>query len=614
LEWVNAAGTDTKTIIRRNVTTYPSLSSGIEIYNGTDTTYTDTTGGGSTQYYRAWIWGGDKISDNSTNATATVPPCPATSVSTTVLANNSFDITWTKGVGAITTVIVRKLGSFPTSVTDGTAIYNDTGTSKNSAWIEDNYFYALYSYANTTYSTQVNLTIGGLIANCYDEITNEPLEFDISIFNQDGTQLYESFNNTNPHILNVSQLPLGNQIRFVFTASQNYTDKTEVFTGYPLDENFTITYVVLQYIPRSKSSTNVTTTNTSSGTDYYPPFTIVDDVITILPDASPEFDEITVSYEFSEYASRSYYRDLNENSFYLLNAYLPPSDEKVLYTLQVVDQDTQPVEDAFIEIKRIVNESFVIISSVYTDSSGIADVFLITDTTYLFIISKDGYETINASWIPGEVTIKQFKLNIEIDEVDITTIGDVIKLVGTLYENNTLKVTFYDKLAETINTHFYIYEYYNDTYTYIGEYNGTTDNSFNFWKYNLNVSRSFVIVLYINHTTLGFVGDYRVIVTPLHTDRDQGSWFENLLQGEVGEFDYGYVITFLWYLPAIILILGFGAMNQPGFAVLSSGLYSIFLTWWLELSEQEIILTFAGIAIVIGFITIILKQGKKVVH
>jgi len=61
----------------------------------------------------------------------------------------------------------------------------------------------MWSHANGTYSDQENFSIGGMVTNCFDEVTNESLEFDIEIFNQDGSQTYESRNNTNPHVLNI---------------------------------------------------------------------------------------------------------------------------------------------------------------------------------------------------------------------------------------------------------------------------------------------------------------------------------------------------------------------------------------------------------------------------
>jgi len=245
-------------------------------------------------FYKAWSWTGDKHSDNNTTSNIVFNPCPPTNIDSAIQENFSLLVTWTKGTGADSTVVREKVDSYPTSVTDGDELYNYTGEQKNVAYVEGSYYYAMWSHANGTYSDQENFSIGGMVTNCFDEVTNESLEFDIEIFNQDGSQTYESRNNTNPHVLNISQLPLGDKIRFVFSASQNYSEKGETFTGYSAIENETITYVVFQTDPRGKSTTNVSTWD--GATPYYPPFTLEGDIITILPDASPVFDKIIVTY------------------------------------------------------------------------------------------------------------------------------------------------------------------------------------------------------------------------------------------------------------------------------------------------------------------------------
>ncbi|GAG36167.1 unnamed protein product, partial [marine sediment metagenome] len=242
------------------------------------------------------------------------------------------------------TVVRKKLGSYPSSVTDGTELYNDTGTQVN---VQDMvmYYYSLWSYANETYSSSVNITAGGLIINCYDEETNESLWFDISISNQDGSQTYESRNNSNGLMLNISQLPTGDDIKITVSAASNYSGKSEV-SSWNVDENYTITYIVLSQVPDSKSSTNVTCINVSNDAHSYPPFTLDGDLITILPDDADDFTKIFVNYTHEEYSSRLYYRDIDEASFGILNMYLPPTEDKQLYLLEVIDEASNTVSDA----------------------------------------------------------------------------------------------------------------------------------------------------------------------------------------------------------------------------------------------------------------------------
>lgn len=523
-------------------------------------------------------------------------------------------ISWNIGEGASSTVIVRKFGSYSTSVIDGTIIYNSSGSSNITEYQGDNYFYTLYSFANGIFSSGVNAEIGGLIVNCFNEETNEPIEFDIEVYNKDGSQYFKSTNNTNSYQINVSVLPIGNNIKIVVSESQNLSSKSETFTGYPLDENETITYVVLNQIPKSKSTTNVTCINENDGSKSFPPFTIEDDILSILPNDADVFTEIIVNYTHYEYASRTYYKDLSEGGLYFLNAYLPPSDDKQLYLLTVIDQYSEPVENAFITVKRAVEDDFVTISSLYTDSSGNTNIYLIPEREYIFVISKSGYVTVNSSWQPSDQIFTHiFRINIETSEPDMKSFGEIILLKGTLYENNSLMIYFYDRLDQTTNTHFIVYEFYNNTYYYQGEYNGSSDRELTIWINVDNASRTHVIVFYMNHSSLYFIKDYRTVITPYRSG-SSANWLENLISGKMGNFEMGYVVMFIWYIPAFILILGLGAIEQPGLGVLSSGLWSIFITWFIEMPNEAKILTFASISIIIGMIAIILSKGKKVIQ
>jgi len=537
-----------------------------------------------------------------------------TNVTSNILSNNTFDIIWYNGTNAKTTVVRRKLDSYPSSFTDGTQIYNGTGEKINIQDLGVNYYYSLWSY-NETYSSSVNLTVGGIVLYCFDEDTNETLEFDIFISNEDGSQTREHNNITNGYILNVSDLPLGDAVKFVVSASQNYSDQSEEFS-YGVDENSTITYIVLSYSPINKFSTNVTCIDETAGTKSYPSFTLVDDLVTILPDDADNFTKVFVNYTYYEYQSRTYYRTITTSSFYLLNAYLPPSNLANLYLLEVVDQYDLALEDAYIQVKNKVNNTYVVVSSLYTDANGQADLYLIENDNYIFVISKDGYVTENASWTPGDLIFTHtFKLRL-VSDVDMPPeFGEIISLRGVISDDDTLTVTFYDKDDAMLNSHFFVEEYYNHVFSYMGEYNGTTGSSFSFTVDIVNHSRMHVVRLYMNHSNLGETVNYSIYVMPVPEERDEGNWLERLIENSgAGEFEYGWVITFGWYLPCIILIAGFGSIHQPGIGILGAGMWSGWITFYLSMPNESDILVFSGIALIVAFIVIILKQGKKVVN
>ncbi|GAH95247.1 unnamed protein product, partial [marine sediment metagenome] len=78
----------------------------------------------------------------------TTKPNPPTNLSCSVISQTQINLTWSKGSGAEKTLIRRKVGSYPTSVTDGDQVYFDTGTSYNDTTCScgTNYFYRAWSY------------------------------------------------------------------------------------------------------------------------------------------------------------------------------------------------------------------------------------------------------------------------------------------------------------------------------------------------------------------------------------------------------------------------------------------------------------------------------------
>ncbi|GAH40406.1 unnamed protein product, partial [marine sediment metagenome] len=252
----------TKTIVVRNAANVPTSSTdGTVVYNDTGTSFSDTAAAGSSQNYSIWSYTSDKLSVGWTNETRHFAPCDPTNVNIDVLSNQTFNISWTLGVGTLVTVAVRKLGGFPTDANDGTVVHNDTSTYHITSDSTTLWYYTLFSFSNNTFSSGIDVSLGGLIISCFDEQTNESLYFDVSIVNQSGSETYESLNNTGPLVLNLTEVPLGDHIKIIVSAASNYSDKVDEFTSYDTEENATVSYFILSYIPESKDLTNVTCLN-----------------------------------------------------------------------------------------------------------------------------------------------------------------------------------------------------------------------------------------------------------------------------------------------------------------------------------------------------------------
>ena len=159
LQWTKGTNA-TYTIVIRNETNNPhfpiSPDNGTEIYNGTDTTYTDTgLASNETFYYAIWSYnpcGG--LSPYNDTVYDTTLSAAGTPTDLTVSTNNDtrINLSWTKG--ETYTVIIRKSGSYPSNLSDGTQIYNSTGTSYIDRGLDrvTHYYYRAWGYNGEEYS------------------------------------------------------------------------------------------------------------------------------------------------------------------------------------------------------------------------------------------------------------------------------------------------------------------------------------------------------------------------------------------------------------------------------------------------------------------------------
>lgn len=107
-------------------------------------------------------------------------------VSLSLTVDTTVVLNWTRGIGADTTLIRRRIGSYPTSVTDGDEIYNGTGETFTDVTVVagNTYYYRFWSFNETCsiYSSPV----GDMI------VVDDPIDIeirDITIINNIVSEL-----------------------------------------------------------------------------------------------------------------------------------------------------------------------------------------------------------------------------------------------------------------------------------------------------------------------------------------------------------------------------------------------------------------------------------------
>jgi hypothetical protein len=101
---------------------------------------------GTKYYFQAQVKNSAGTASGSELSFLTKPLGPV-SFSATAVSHARIDLSWTKGDGASKTMVRRKTGSFPASVTDGNEVYFGTGTSisDTSLSADTNYYYSAWS-------------------------------------------------------------------------------------------------------------------------------------------------------------------------------------------------------------------------------------------------------------------------------------------------------------------------------------------------------------------------------------------------------------------------------------------------------------------------------------
>jgi hypothetical protein len=578
LSWTKGSGAET-TIIRRRDDTYPTdYNNGTSIYNSTGSSCSDSgLLQGNKYYYRAWSFtssGGNQWSTtNVSDAELTLPDAPTSgdiNLSTTPVF--SANISWVKGTGANNTVVLMKEGSIPSSYSDGTVIYNGTGTYvvQNITEGISVYFKAwsyagwdtLYQYSSSGLVFSVNGS-NGMYINCYDEETGMNLTFDVFITNGIGSDIYLESGCTNTLVINTNLLPTGTNCQIIIN-STGY--KTRVFY-LDIDANL-ISYLNV-YLPSNSSNVAL----------YY---------LKVVETIEREYGNVDI-----------------------------------------------PVEDATVAIMKYeANESgFTNISVLKTDANGYVNLYLLYGGTisYKVIISKDGYDTKVSDYIPqppnewGQTTEKIFRLVLSGSSVVVPSVynfWDVTIFTATMNSNSTIYIVFSDSLSLTINSQVYLYEFYDGVLALIDSASYGAVSSYSYYVSGINTSRLHYCNLFLNSSASfgdGFnVQPIKIVILPIFSDVTRVKF--NLETRIESMFGPGPLGSGSW-CPTIICLISlcilasFGPFHV-GYAIIitgfSMGLLSIIFSLWLTDVFPVAGTGSIGFIVGIGVLYILAKQPGDV--
>ena len=254
LNWTNDITCD-YTYIRYDASGYPAdRSSGTLIYNGTGNSYVHNNPsflGGNIQYYRAWGYNSstNQFSSSTSDITAYARPKVPVLNSAQLHSNGTFFLSFSEGQGADSTMVRKKSGSYPSSITDGTELCNKSGDNEyfDSTYVANDY-YTLFAFDDEGKNWSrfgLNVEWGSLIINVFNETSGTAISgWNVSITDPTGDQTYNSNDNTNPKVIDVdNDLPIGDDILIYISCpgykSHIYTMDLAIQQGYTLNAHLT---------------------------------------------------------------------------------------------------------------------------------------------------------------------------------------------------------------------------------------------------------------------------------------------------------------------------------------------------------------------------------------
>jgi hypothetical protein len=547
LSWTNVG---TSVLIRNDTTYPPTPFDGTEIYNSTGTTYTDI---GLTvshkYYYRVWLWSAGSWGVTNSSANATTKPNPPYNQAWVQVGSN-INVSWLNGTGAKKTVLRMSTTTQPLTPTDGTEIYNGTAHYKVQA-VTGIFYITLFSFNTTSghFSTGVTLSSYFVFVRCYNESSGLLISgYSVFFTNPLGTQTYMHDGCTNPHIINTSVIPQGNDISLMVNATGYYA------RTYVMDIIITGNYYINAYLVPISATLYYLRVVETIESSYTPYDQAVEDASVIIK----RYINATVGYEIisSLYTDANGYVNLQLVPYVHYKVFLNKSgyDDKVSeYTPAPPNEYGQTVEKVF----RIVRTT-----------GGFTNI-----TTF-----DDAYDFYATMYTNNTINIVCQEL------IAATTNAQIY-----VYETYNTTITLF-------NSHSYI---------------GTVLN-LSIWEVGINTAREYIIILNVNHSLIGYSIQtlYVLPITVYNQTKINATDIENKIADHFGAWDLGYVKTILLFLPTICLIVLFGAGHQPGLGLFIAGCYlgGILKFIQFDLGTAAQMGMLAGLFIVMGILVIIAKR------
>jgi len=301
------------------------------------------------------------------------------------------------------------------------------------------------------------------------------------------------------------------------------------------------------------------------------------------------------------YNDRIYYMDIFKDTYYVLNAYLPPKTKTKQYLFQVIDESNLPVPSIKLSVGKYINETvgYENITILLTDGYGQVSTNLIPNFLYKIYIEqtkdvKPKYKRQIDDFLASKTDLDHiFKVYfIEDKYKNITRWQKDITFEGYI-KNNKLYINYSDSLKRTSFVKFTVYEYnvstnfLNPIFTYY-----SIQNECNF-SVDINVSNMYIVKMEQNHSYYGYI--IYALEFKAREKITTKTRFNLLFEANYGTNPFGWS-NFIGFMIVIACLFSFGERGS-GLSLMGTGFLLLFI---------NNIIGFTVIAVVVPIVFVIL--------
>jgi len=425
-----------------------------------------------------------------------------------------------------------------------------------------------YSFDFTTY--------GSVEFWCYDETAPSTGISPFGILISNG-HAYENDSVNNGGSISISELPFGDNVAFVVSAegyeTRIYTYKINAVDDY----NFSF------YLPPETNSGLMKINSISVSNPA------VDATVNLI--CEPETISLVQAWNESLYGHWYVIPDdkwsISGDTITIVNSVLDDNttvvqvqyycDDTVLdYIIHVVNNIGETLNGAKINVSIVYGTSYISVHSVLTDGNGDATVPLIPGEYYKISISKTGYITEAADYVPTDtVRTKTYKLDSETDDTNASNWMAFIDVSAELTSDCILHLNYTDSLINTTSVNVTVELWNGTAYNSTVYYYNSSSNSFN---NNTGVSCLFGyrVEFNIDH------GDYGVFTHTIMVNYQNGSiadvdTLESMFEEILGDNPFGWIN----FIAIFIMLAGLFAFGEAGagISLLGTGFIFLFLNF-----------------------------------